>query len=64
MAIKDWDNLTPEDWDEIIGGIKQFEKDFPPKVRQLDVTEEQMEKIRQQVEATKKRMQERQKEQH
>ena len=64
MAIKDWDNLTQEDWDEIIGGIKQFEKDFPPKVRQLDVTEEQMEKIRQQVEATKKRMQERQKEQH
>lgn len=64
MTIKDWDNLTPEDWDKIIGGIKQFEKDFPPKVRQLDVTEEQMEKIRQQVEATKKRMQERQMGQH
>ncbi len=64
MAIKDWDNLTPEDWDEIIGGIKQFEKDFPPRVEKVHLSEEQMEKVRQQVEAAKKRMQERQKEQH
>ena len=62
MAIKDWNNLTPEDWDEIIGGIKQFEKDFPPKVEKVELSEEQMEKVRQQVEAAKKRIQERQKE--
>lgn len=41
MAIKDWDNLTPEDWDEIAGGIRQFQKDFPPLVRKVEVTEEE-----------------------
>ena len=39
MPIKDWDNLAPDDWDEILGGIKQFQKDFPPMVRKVEMTE-------------------------
>lgn len=43
--VKDWDNLTPEDWDEIVGGIKQFEKDFPPVVEKVIPNEAQKAEI-------------------
>ncbi len=43
--IKDWNNLTAEDWDEIIGGIKQSEKDFPPVVKIVEPTEAQKREI-------------------
>ena len=41
MAIKDWNNLTREDWNEIIGGILQSEKDFLPRIEQVPMTEEE-----------------------
>ena len=43
--IKDWNNLTAEDWDEIIGGIKQSEKDFLPVVKIVEPTEAQKREI-------------------
>lgn len=39
MAVKDWSNPTPEEWKEIIGGIKQSERDFPPRIEIVEPTE-------------------------
>ena len=39
MAVKDWSNPTPEEWDEILGGIRQSQKDFPPRVSSREPTE-------------------------
>ena len=55
MAIKDWNNLTPEDWDEIVGGIKQFQKDFPPLVRKVEMTEEEKIKAQKIIEEYRKK---------
>ena len=43
--IKDWNNLTAEDWDEIIGGILQHNKDFPPAFKIVEPTEAQKKEI-------------------
>lgn len=55
MAIKDWNNLTPEDWDEIVGGIKQFQKDFPSLVRKVEMTEEEKIKAQKIIEEYRKK---------
>ena len=42
---KGWENWTAEDWDEIIGGILQHNRDFPPAVEIVEPTEAQKREI-------------------
>ncbi len=58
MPIKDWNNLKPEDWDEIAGGIRQFQKDFLPRVEKVKMTEEEREKARKVVEEYRRKQRE------